>query len=176
MRRGQRVRGWWARTWAGYEEGAEEGGSERPLAGYAVLMGSYAAMVGALGVAVRRRGGVAGRPAAGDLALLAVATFQVSRTLSKDAVLSPLRAPFTTYQGPAGPGEVTEAPRPGPVRHAVGELVTCPFCVAQWAGTVGLASLAFFPRTTRWVTAGVSAVAAADVLQLGYARLRQAAE
>jgi hypothetical protein len=69
-----------------------------------------------------------------------------------------------------------EAPRPGPVRHAVGELLTCPFCLGQWVGTAGVAGLALFPRTTRWLSAGMCVIAGADALQLAYARLQQAAE
>ncbi|MBT2385084.1 DUF1360 domain-containing protein [Streptomyces sp. ISL-11] len=146
------------------------------MAGYAVLLGGYTAFVAAAAVAARRRGTAPSRPEFTDLALLAVATFRVSRTLTKDPILAPLRAPFTTYQSPAGPGEVMEAPRAGMLRHAIGELLTCPFCMTQWTGTAGLACLAFFPEPTRWVTSGLSAVAAADALQLGYAQLQQAAQ
>ncbi|GHF60051.1 hypothetical protein GCM10010218_47040 [Streptomyces mashuensis] len=169
-------RAWWTRVRAGYEEGADEAGGERPLAGYVLLLGAYSAFAAGLACAVRRWGSPGARPAAGDLALVAVAAFQSSRTLAKDAVTSPLRAPFTTYRGTAGPGEVTEAPRPGPVRHAVGELLSCPLCMAQWTATAGVAGLALCPRATRWATAGLTAVAAADVLHFGYARLQQAAE
>ncbi|MEW2034381.1 DUF1360 domain-containing protein [Streptomyces roseifaciens] len=39
--------------------------------------------------------------------------------LAKDSVVSPLRAPFTTYQEPAGPRVSREAQRPSePVRPA----------------------------------------------------------
>ena len=34
--------------------------------------------------------------------------------------------------------KVMEAPRPGPFRHATGELVTCPFCLTQWVTTAGV--------------------------------------
>ncbi|WP_239013326.1 MULTISPECIES: DUF1360 domain-containing protein [Streptomycetaceae] len=177
MRAGRRVGGWWTRIRAGYEEGQDEAGDERPLTGYTALLAGYATLTAAATAAVLRwRGRPASRPAAGDLALLAVATFRISRMLAKDSVMTPLRAPFTTYQGTAGPGEVMEAPRPGPVRHAVGELVTCPFCLTQWVATAGLAGLVVLPRTTRWITGGMTAVAAADALQLAYARLQQAAE
>jgi hypothetical protein len=108
--------------------------------------------------------------------MLAVATFRISRTLAKDSVAAPLRAPFTTYQGPGGPGEVMEAPRPGAVRHAVGELVTCPFCMTQWVATAGLLGSALFPRTTRWLSAGMTVVAVADVLHYAYAAVQESAE
>lgn len=132
-----------------------------------MLLGVYATVTATAVAAVHRRGAALARPSAADIALLSVATFRVSRTLSKDTVLSPLRAPFTTFDGPAGPGEVMESARPGPVRHAVAELLTCPFCLTQWVGTAGFFGLALAPRSTRWVAAGMAAVAAADVLHLG---------
>lgn len=168
---------WWRSIATSYEQGTDAAGEARPLAGYGVLLGTYTALTSAAALAVRRRARrrpVPDRPAVVDVALLAVATFRVSRTLAKDSVLAPLRAPFATFQGCAGPGEVMEAPRPGPVRHAVGELVTCPFCLAQWVATAGVTGLALLPRTTRWVSAGMTAVAAADALQLAFARLQQA--
>ncbi len=45
-----------------------------------------------------------------DTALCAVATHKLSRLLARDPVTSPLRAPFTSYQGTAGPAELDETP------------------------------------------------------------------
>ncbi|MCQ4042166.1 DUF1360 domain-containing protein [Streptantibioticus rubrisoli] len=168
-------RGWWARLHSSYEQGTDEAGEGRPLAGYSVLLGGYALLAACAAAAAVRRGPLPYRPAASDLALLGVATFRASRILAKDAVMSPLRAPFTMYQGTSGPGEVVETPRTGPVRHAVGELLTWPFCLTQWLATIGLAGLAAAPRTTRWIAGGMTAVAVADTLQLGYARLQESA-
>ena len=72
----------------------------------------------------------------GDAALLTVATFRLARRIAKDPVTAPLRAPFTRFEGPSGHAEVAEEVREhGGVKHAVGELLTCPFCLAQWVGT-----------------------------------------
>ena len=161
---------------ASYERGDDAAGDDRPLRGYVALLGAYAGLTAAAAAVVRRKGLPVERPGVLDIALLAASTFRVSRTLAKDAVASPLRAPFATYQGPGGPGEVMEAPRPGPFRHAAGELVTCPFCLTQWVATAGVVGYAVFPRATRWVTAGMTAVAAADALHYGYAKLQQSAE
>jgi len=160
---------------ATYERGEDSAGDERPLRGYIALLGAYAALTAAGAAVVRRKGLPAERPGPLDLVLLAAATFRVSRTLAKDAVASPLRAPFATYQGPGGPGEVMEAPRPGAFRHAAGELLICPFCLTQWVATAGVLGYALYPRATRWVTAGMTAVAAADAMHYGYARLQQSA-
>lgn len=71
-----------------------------------------------------------------DLLLIALRTHKLSRTLSKDAVTSPLRAPFTRYREAGGPGEVMEEVRTvGQTRHAIGELITCPLCLDVWIAT-----------------------------------------
>ena len=159
-----------------YERGEDAAGDDRPLRGYVALLGTYAGLTAAAAAVVHRKGVSADRPGAADIALLAAATFRVSRTLAKDAVASPLRAPFATYQGPGGPGEVMEAPRPGPYRHAAGELVTCPFCLTQWVATAGVVGYALFPKAARWAAAGMTAVAAADAMHFGYAKLQAAVE
>jgi len=107
-------------------------GHDRPLLGYLALGSTYGLGALTLGVLARRHG--EGRISTRDLTLITVATHRLSRTLAKDAVTSPLRAPFTRYSGPGLPSEVNEevAPRKEgtQVGHAVGELVSCPFCLA----------------------------------------------
>ena len=88
----------------------------------------------AVGAAILRRRRLA-TPTWSDVALIGMATHQISRRLTKDAVTSPLRAPFTTYERSQGNAEVEEKVRGSGFRHAVGELVTCPFCLAQWIAT-----------------------------------------
>jgi hypothetical protein len=146
---------------------------ERPLGGYIALAAVYGTGVAAFATVVRRKGlPVPERPSAGDVALMAVATHKLSRLLSKDAVTSPIRAPFTRFEEPTGGGEVKEQVREGPVRHAVGELLTCPFCLDVWVATAIAAGLIAAPRTTRWVTAVLSSVAAGDALQFAYDKLK----
>jgi hypothetical protein len=84
-----------------------------------------------------------------------------------------LRAPFTEFEEPAGEGEVNERAVGTGLRHAVGELLTCPFCVAQWVATALVAGSLAAPDLT---TAAVSICATArlsDYLQLTYGLLRQ---
>jgi hypothetical protein len=148
-------------------------GADRPLAGYLALIGTY--LVAATGVTVAARRTGRHLPATvtpGDVVLLTAATFRISRLLAKDTVTSPLRSPFTEFQEAAGEGEVNERPRGSGLRHAAGELVSCPFCTSVWTVTGLTAGLAFAPRFTRWVAAAATAVAGADFLQLAYARMR----
>lgn len=150
-------------------------GEERPLGGYAVLLGIYATIWAVLGRAVHRRGGLPERLGAGDLALLGVATHKLSRLITKDSVTAVVRAPFTTFSEPAGEGEVHEEVHGHGVRHAAGELVTCPFCIAVWVATVLAFGLVLSPRPTRLVASILSAVTGSDFLQLAYAIAQGAA-
>jgi hypothetical protein len=108
-----------------------------------------------------------------DLAVGAVAVHKFSRLLAKGSVTSPLRAPFTEFAGAAGSAEHHEEARGSHgVRHTVGELVTCPFCLGVWVGTAYVAGLGLAPRTARAWAAVFSVVAGSDALQQVYARLR----
>lgn len=153
------------------------GGQDRPLRGYALLDGAYLGLVAAIGLTLRRRRiPLPERYSPGDLVLVGLATHKLSRTVAKDAITSPLRAPFNRYTGQGQPGELNEevvAEGPG---HAIGELVSCPFCLAQWVATGFVTGLAVAPRATRMVAATFGVVTMADFLQMAYAAAGQAAE
>ncbi len=146
------------------------GDEDRPLAGYVGAMGAYSALVGGLTVLGRALGArLPDRFGAGDTVLLGAATFKASRMLGKAAVTSPLRAPFTRYEESAGATELNESvPAKGHVEHAVGELVSCPFCLNVWIGTGLAAGLVIAPRATRLAATVLTAVGLADALHLLY--------
>jgi hypothetical protein len=149
------------------------GGSERPLGSFLALMATYGAVVTGVGVAMRARGvGLPQRVGWRDLGLLSVATFKLSRLLAKDPVSSPLRAPFTKFEGQSGEAEVAEEVVGDGPRKAIGELVTCPFCIGQWVGTGLFFCWLINPRLTRVAASVLTTVAAADVLQFGYDKLQ----
>lgn len=159
------------------EKKAYAGDEERPLEGYVAAMttyGAFAALV-VMAAATRRKQAPDRFPVV-DIALTGIATHKLTRIISKDAVTSPLRAPFTRYKEPGGPAEVMEEVRGKGVRHAVGELLTCPFCLSPWIATALTGGLVVAPRFTRAVTAVFSAVAVSDHLQLTYAERQKAAE
>ena len=149
-------------------------GHDRPLGSYLMISGAYGAVVAGMGafVAVSRRR-LPDHFRWADLGLLAVATHKVSRQLAKDPVTSPLRAPFTRYSGTSGESEVAEEVRGSGPRKAVGELVTCPFCLDQWVATAGIFGLIVAPRPTRAAASIFAVLAGADVLQFAYARLEE---
>jgi hypothetical protein len=112
----------------------------------------------------------------GDAVLLTIATFRTARTIAKDPVTSPLRAPFTSFQGTSGEAEVAEEIREhGGVKHAIGELITCPFCLAQWVGTAFVFGYIAAPRATRLAALTMTTVAGADVLQFAYDSIQNGA-
>lgn len=163
--------------WAHRQAREYSHGEDRPLGGYLAVLGAYGGLVGALGGLGRvlhRR--VPDRVGVGDVALLAVATHRLSRTIAKDPVTSPLRAPFTRFDGPSASEEVSEQVRGHGLQHSIGELIACPMCLAQWCATALAAGLVIAPRQTRLAMATLSAVAGADFLQYLYAYLQQATE
>ena len=107
--------------------------------------------------------------------LAAAATHKISRLLARDAVTSPLRAPFTSYEGTAGPAELAEDARGQGVQKSVGELITCPFCTSVWVATGLTAGLVFLSGTTRLAMGTFAALAGADMLQFAHARLTKSA-
>ena len=149
------------------QNGSGDGTEPRErLAPYGVLTGAYAGAVGAFLWRFRDR--LPERISAGDLALLGIASHKTSRSISKDKVTAPLRAPFTEHEGDAGPGELEESPTGTGMRHTVGELLTCPFCLEQWVATGYVAGLVVAPKATRFVAAVMATVAISDFLQIGY--------
>jgi hypothetical protein len=92
------------------------------------------------------------------------------------SVTSPLRAPFTRYDGPGASEEIMEEVRGHGLQHSIGELIACPMCLAQWCATGLAAGLVIAPRQARLVMATLTAVGSADFLQYLYAWLQQAAE
>jgi hypothetical protein len=143
----------------------------RPLDGYLVAMGAFGVLGASLAAGARLLGRSAPeRPSVTDVALIAVATHKLSRLVAKDAVTSPLRAPVTRYSGPAGAAELNEEVRDdgSSVRHGIGELITCPFCLAVWVATGFTGGLVLAPRITRLAAVALTATAVSDFLQLAY--------
>jgi uncharacterized protein DUF1360 len=149
-------------------------GEERPIGGYLAVLSAFGASVTGLVLARRLTGRRAPARLRGtDLVLLTAATHKLARLLAKDPVSSPLRVPFTRFRGVSAPSELAEEVRGRGLRHAVGELVTCPFCLAPWAATALLGTWTFSPATGRTVCTALTAVAGSDFLQYAYAAAQQ---
>ena len=146
---------------------------ERPLAAYALLIALFNAGFGGALVASRRAGRrIPERIAITDLLLLGAATQKLSRLIAKDLVTRALRAPFTEFGDYSGQGEVNESARGHGLQKAIGELVTCPFCVGQWVSAGFVSGFIASPRVTRLVASVFATLSIADFLQLAYGRAR----
>lgn len=173
---GQAVDG--ARQEARQEADAYRGDNDRPLGGYVAVLFIYSAVVAvATLVAVLTGRTLPTRWRLQDLVIVTLGTHKLSRTLTKDAVTSPLRAPFTHFKGGGGPAEVMEEVRDdSQLRHSLGELLTCPFCLDMWVATGFAIGLVFAPRFTRLIAGVFTVLTGADFLQLAYAMAQKSAE
>jgi Protein of unknown function (DUF1360) len=160
------------------EADAYRGENDRPLGGYLAVMVLYGVVVAVAVLAALVSGRtLPPRWRVQDLLLLTLGTHKLSRILTKDAVTSPLRAPFTRYAGTGGPAEVQEEVRDdSQLRHSLGELLTCPFCLDMWVATGFAIGLVFAPRSTRLIAGVFSVLTGADFLQLAFAMAQQSAE
>jgi hypothetical protein len=130
-------------------------------------LGAYSLLLGAFGltfVGLHRLSRRSRLPVLGnrDLFLMAVATHKLTRILSHDRITKPLRAPFVNEIG----GEEKSAGHG--LRRALGELLTCQFCMGPWVASALLFSFNFAPMLTRRLVTVFSAVGASDFLHLLY--------
>jgi hypothetical protein len=142
---------------------AEPAASVRPLPEYAALVGVFASALGGFLVLARKR--LPERVGFGDVARLGLASYKIGRLVAKDDVTSWVRAPVTRDE------DAQEPEREGMAR-ALGELVTCPYCIGVWASAGLTGALVLRPRETRLVTTAFAAQAVADFLNAAFVRVR----
>jgi Protein of unknown function (DUF1360) len=141
---------------------------EQLLAEYAALLAFYIATVAVLTGAAVEQKRFPKRFGLLDLALLGIATHKLSRIVAKDRITGILRAPFVSYIRSAGAGEVEEEPRGHGIQRGIGQLISCPYCMAPWCATALAFGLVFVPRVTRFFAGILASVAMSDFLQRAY--------
>jgi hypothetical protein len=134
-----------------------------PLPQYATLTTVFAGVLGGFLLLARRR--LPERVGWGDVGRIGLASYKVGRLVAKDEVTKFVRAPVTR-------NEEASEPEPQGWPRALGELVTCPYCVGLWIAAGFSYGLVLFPRETRFVTALFGAQAIADFLNAGYIKTR----
>jgi hypothetical protein len=140
-----------------------------PFGPYLAFMSIFASLVGAALATAKRQGRqLPEQVDAGQLLLVGTASHKVSRMIAKDKVTSPLRAPFTELEGKGGPAELEERSRGTGMRKAIGELLTCPFCLDLWVVAAFSVGLLFAPRVTRFVASLFAALTISDFFQIAY--------
>jgi hypothetical protein len=141
----------------------------KALGAHAGLTGTF--LIGFAGslIAARRAGKqLPERLGPWDAITAGMATHKLARLIAKDKVTSFARAPFVSSQEPSGQGEVSSEPRGRGLQFAIGELITCPYCLGQWVSAALGVGTVVAPRLTRLVTFVYTAETIADFLQLGY--------
>jgi hypothetical protein len=137
---------------------------ERPLPEYAALAATFGTVLAGFLVIAGRR--LPERVSLTDTVRIGLASYKIGRLVAKDPVTTFVRAPVT--EDP----DATEPKREGPAR-ALGELVTCPYCVGLWAASGFAYSLVLFPRQTRLVASIFGGQAVADFLNAAFVRLQE---
>jgi hypothetical protein len=138
---------------------------ERPLPEYAGLTVAFGGVLGGFLLLAHRR--LPERIGFGDVVRIGLASYKLGRLVAKDEVTSWVRAPVTRDE------DATE-PKPYGVERALGELVTCPYCIGVWAASGLSYALVLFPRETRLVTTIFGSQAVADFLNAAFVRLKSA--
>jgi hypothetical protein len=139
---------------------------QKPFIGYLGLMTLFTALVGS---AISRSRSAERKPFTPlELILLGIATHKLSRVATRDRITSPLRAPFTRYEGSAGFGEVEEAPLEDGEKKAIGELVSCPYCASAWIAAPLVLAMSRWRGPTRMLCAIFSAVTLSHFLHQFY--------
>jgi hypothetical protein len=159
-------------------QGVFEGydGGEEPLPSYAALAGLFNLILAVFLLIARKSGRqIPERVETRDIALLGVATHKLSMLVAQDAVMSPLRAPFTELREKQSPKNVDEKPRGKGLRRSIGELIICKFCVGQWVASFFTYGLVFAPAVTRLVASIFAIVALSDHLHQTYKALMKRA-
>jgi hypothetical protein len=140
-----------------------------PFGPYLAFISLFGSLVGgALAIARRQGRELPARIDPGELLLVGTAAHKVSRVIAKDKVTSPLRAPFTELEGKGGPAELEESSRGTGLRKAIGELLTCPYCLDLWFVAAFSVGLLFAPRVTRFVASLFAALTISDFFQIAY--------
>jgi uncharacterized protein DUF1360 len=146
---------------------------EQLLAEYAALLAFYMASVAVLTGAALQQKQLPKRLSLLDLALLGIATHKLSRIIAKDRITSIVRAPFVNYIRSAGAGEVEEEPRGRGIQRGIGNLISCPYCVAPWCATALAFGFMFAPRVTRFFAGILASVATSDFLHRAYLQMKE---
>ncbi len=139
-----------------------------PYEAYGAIMAIFATGLAAAGALGKRLDRSAQCANALDLVLLSAATFKAARTLARDRITSPLRAPFVEGEADS---EHEEPVQEGGLPQAIGELVTCTRCVGTWCAAGIATTQVVAPRFGRLLTLALGTAGINDFLQAGFTAL-----
>jgi hypothetical protein len=152
------------------------GGEDQPLGAYLTLIGIFHLVFALFLLATKGSNrSIPQRVGLGDIVLFGVATHKLSYLLSNEAVTSAIRAPFTEHQEKQSPSHVEEQARGTGLRKAIGELLTCIFCLGHWVAAFFAYGLVLAPAITRFVAAMFAILTVSDYLHQAYMAVRKKA-
>jgi hypothetical protein len=143
------------------------------LAEYALAMTLFLASVATLTSAAAAKDLLPKKFKPLDLVVLGVATHKLSRIISKSRITGSIRSPFVHYICSCGAGEVDEEPRGRGLQRAVGELISCPYCMGPWSAAALGFGMLFAPRVTKFFAKILVGVAVSDFLHRAYAATKE---
>ncbi len=144
---------------------------EVPLGAYATLVAVFSSIFALFLLLTRLTGRtLPERIGLADLALLGTAAHKMSWLVSNASVTSFIRAPVTELQEVKSPTKLDEEPRGDGLQKALGNLLTCQFCLGMWVTAFFSYGLVLVPRTTRFVAGMFSILTVSDFLHQTYKR------
>lgn len=144
---------------------------EVPLGAYATLVGVFSSIFAVFLLLTRLTGRtLPERISLADLALLGTAAHKMSWLVSNASVTSFIRAPVTELQEVKSPTNLDEEPRGDGLQKALGNLLTCQFCLGMWVTAFFSYGLVLLPRTTRFIAGIFSILTVSDFLHQTYKR------
>ncbi len=144
---------------------------EVPIGAYATLVGIFASIFALFLMLARLTGrDLPERVKLADLALLGVAAHKLSYITSNASVMSFVRAPVTELQEVKSPTNLDEEPRGEGLQKALGNLLTCHFCLGMWVTAFFSYGLVLAPRVTRFLASIFAILAISDFTHQSYKR------
>jgi hypothetical protein len=119
---------------AGKERPTPHTHQAEPIGAYVGLASAFLGLTCAAVLWLRHSKLILPKPNTLDVALIGLGTARLSRLITRDKVMRPLRAPFTVSERTV-PGEAKERAKGSGLIRATGELMTCPRCTAIWAAS-----------------------------------------
>jgi len=138
-------------------------GGQSPFGAYRILSAAYnAGLIGVASGAVLLRRFKAPLPTL-DMLMLGAATHKLAQLMTQERVTLPLRSPFTKQSDHGRDGGHHSEPKEHGMHRALGELLTCPHCMAPWIALGLVAGHVVAPLPTRVATTVFSSAALADL-------------
>jgi len=109
------------------------------------------------------------RPAAADLTLVALGDGEAFETCHTRHGHESAPGPVHAIRRSRRPAELRESVRGHGLRHSLGELVTCPFCMSQWIATGLTFGLILSPRVARQVAGTLLGARSRGLMQFVHA-------